>query len=127
MAHATITDGEIRRLTSFQRNLLIDHIDGEVDVVMNDAHLVGVRNSLIKVGLLRGATNNTIRPRATVLTERGRMAVGMILGDYADALVRAGLLLQENPLAVLQRLKAARQAPIAPAIAAVRALRAKTA
>ena len=37
------------------------------------------------------------------------MAVAMILGDYADALVRAGLLEQENPLLVLQRLKAARR------------------
>lgn len=101
------TDSMIRRLTASQRELLIDHIDGEVDVVTANHHMTGVRGSLMKAGLLLGTA--TKRPRTTILTEPGRRAVGMVLGDYADALVRAGLLEQENPLQVLQSLKAARR------------------
>jgi hypothetical protein len=117
MAAKTLSDGAIRQLTSLQRDLLIDHIDGEVLLSMANRHLVQVRNALMRNGLLRGSSPHTIRPRGTVLTERGRAAVGMILGDCADALVRAGLLAQENPLQVLRRLKEARQAgtfPIRP-------------
>lgn len=113
---ATISDSKIRRMTSMQRDLLIDHIDGELDVHLTNVHLINVRNSLMKIGLLRGATNNTTRPRTTVLTERGRMAVGIILGDYADALVRAGLFEQENPLQVLRRLLESRRAESPPLI-----------
>lgn len=105
MTARPLSSGEVRRLTTYQRDLLVDHIDGEMDVVTANRHLTGVRNSLMRVGLLKGATPNTNRPRCTVLTERGRMAVGMILGECADALVRAGLLKQRNPLQVLRDLK----------------------
>lgn len=122
MLKSTLSDASIRKLTMLQRNLLIDHIDGEVDVVLSDPHKTQTRNAMMVLGLLRGTPSQANRPRATVLTERGRMAVAMILGDYADALVRAGLLEQENPLLVLQRLKAARQP--APAITMANAARA---
>jgi hypothetical protein len=122
MIKTTLSDAAVRKLTSHQRNLLIDHIDGPVDVVVTDAHKVQCRNALIGLGLLRGTPSQAVRPRLTVLTERGRMAVAMVLGDYADALVRAGLLEQENPLLVLKRLKAARQP--APAVTMANAARA---
>jgi len=92
----------VRQLTSLQRDMLIDHIDGQVVVLAN--HLKNVRNSLIRIGLLAGWPMHSKRPRATALTEPGRQVVGMILGQYADALVRAGLL--DRPLDILQRLKA---------------------
>jgi hypothetical protein len=108
MVKSTISDSAIRRLTAHQRDLLIDHIDGPVDVSVHNVHTVQCRNALIAYGLLRGTPTNvpTARPRHTALTERGRMAVAIVLGDYADGLIRAGLLEQENPLEVLQRLKA---------------------
>jgi hypothetical protein len=109
-----ISDGEIRRLTKSQRDFLIDHIDGEVAVVLANNHCIStVRTSLLKAGLLKGSPPNSQRPRATLLTERGRMAVGLVLADYADALVRAGVLDQQlTPLAVLRSLKALRNPPV---------------
>ncbi len=98
-----ITDEAIRKLSPNQRSLLIDHIDGEIQIA--GAHQIKARNSLMQAGLLRGPNHQINRPRTTVLTEAGRRAVGVILGDYADGLVRAGLLEQTNPLAVLRRLK----------------------
>jgi hypothetical protein len=98
-----VSESTIRNLSPNQRDLLVDHIDHAVDVVLSNQHLFNARNALMKLGLLKGT--ETIRPRTTVLTERGRMAVGMILGECADALVRAGLLEQENPLQVLAQLK----------------------
>ncbi len=111
----TISDAKIRNLTAHQRNMLIDHIDGPVDVVASDGHRVQCRGALMRMRLLRGTPPGAVRPRHTVLTEDGRMAVAITLGDYADALIRAGLLEQENPLQVLQGLKAAwREEPTAP-------------
>lgn len=109
-----ISDAEIRNLTQYQRDLLIDHIDAEVDVNTRDPHMVGVRNSLMRIGMLKGSTPGTIRPRATVLTERGRMAVGMVLGQYADALARTGLVDRDALLEGLRRLKVAKPAVSGP-------------
>ncbi len=105
MKSIPIGEHELRNLTTLQRNMLINHLDGEVSVTHHD---VVVRNSLVKIGLLRGATSHTTRPRATVLTDRGRMALAMVLGECADALIRAGIMEQESPLQVLLRLKASR-------------------
>jgi hypothetical protein len=112
----TVTDGEIRNLSKYQRDLLIDHIDGELEVSVRDPHLTNVRNALMRIGLLRGTTGGTIRPKSTVLTERGRMAVGMVLGDYADALARAGAL---DPITLLRQAQArrAQTAPISAEVA----------
>jgi hypothetical protein len=110
MIKPTISDATIRKLTANQRDMLISHIDGEVGVSLVDG-LTMVRRTLMDAGLIRGTPQGSMRPRYTALTERGRMAVAMILGDYADALVRAGLLAQENPLNVLRQLQASRNAP----------------
>src|SRR5579863_25172 len=106
-----VSDAEIRRLSAAQRNLLIDHIDGPVDVSLINRWDKSARRGLISTRLLEGHPRGSIRPRQTTLTERGREALGMVLGDYADALVRAGLLEQQNPLAVLRRLKTMRAFP----------------
>lgn len=108
------TSTEVSRLSGYQRGMLIAHIDGAVDVTTHGHHHVVVRNSLMSNGMLRGETPGG-RPRATVLTERGRMALAMVLGDYADALIRAGLLDQERPIEVLARIKARAREALLPA------------
>ena len=109
-----ISDAEVRNLSQYQRDVLLDHIDGAVDVSISNPHLLAVRNSLMKIGMLTSSVPGPAanRPRATVLTERGRMAVGMVLGQYADALVRIGLVHEETPLRVLQRLRSGRKPPV---------------
>jgi len=97
--------------------MLINHIDGTVDVTLNDHHLVMVRKSLLDNGMIRGATQ--FRPRATVLTERGRYALASVLADYAEALVRAGML-EARPIDILAQIKR-RPAPN-PAVTAEQAL-----
>ena len=106
-----VSQADAARLTKNQRDMLVEHIDGELDVNQRDPHLVGVRNSLIAIGMLRGATSG-IRPRATVLTERGRMALGMVLGSYADSLVRAGFLERQHTHYALEVLRSGRKAPV---------------
>lgn len=109
MSKRPLSDAEVRRLSSAQRDLLITHIDGDVAVTIG--HGTAARQALMRSGLLYPTVPGARRPRFTRLTERGRRAVGMILGDCADALVKAGLLEQANPLQVLQQLKAMRQTP----------------
>jgi len=94
----------VSRLSAPQRDMLLKHIDVPVDVVAADSHVVTVRRSLLNLGLLRPHPTGSVRPRHTVLTPDGRDAVCKILAGYADALVHAGLLEQENPLNALQAL-----------------------
>lgn len=107
-----MTDIAIRRMTAAQRDFLLRHVpDRKVPVNLQDAPQT--RISLTGLGLIQGYPLNLpgSRPRHTVLTERGRYAAALLLGDYADALVAAGFLdlpLDERPLAVLQRMKAER-------------------
>ena len=93
---------EISKLTALQRDMLVNHIDGTVDVTLNDHNLVQVRGSLLHNGMIKGAT--PFRPRATVLTERGRYALAAVLANYAEALVKAGML-DVRPIDVLKQLK----------------------
>jgi hypothetical protein len=88
----------ISRLSHAQRQLLIDHIDGEV-AIMGDSK---TRRSLLKFGLLKPLPPNSPRPRYTALTVLGRHALSIILSQYAETLVRAGYL--ERPIDVLARL-----------------------
>ena len=98
--------GEIYKLTSLQRELLIEHIDGPIDVSVRKAHMIPVRNSLIGNGMLRGDSSgpHMPRPRTTILTDYGRHAVAAILSMYAEALVKAGML-EARPIDVLAQLK----------------------
>jgi hypothetical protein len=100
-----LSDHAISRLSASQRSVLVDHVDGEVGVVVAAYRNLQARNSLIRIGLLRTAIPNAPRPRSTVLTEEGRRVLGAVLGEYADALVRAGLLDEENSLSPLQVLR----------------------
>jgi len=97
------SEAVVRLLSPAQREMLIAHIDAALDVTTDQTQ--HVRAALMKAGFLRGHPFGAARPRLTVLTTEGRYAVGMILGSYADALVRAGLLEQENPLNALQALR----------------------
>jgi hypothetical protein len=97
---------EVNQLTGKQRQMLIDHIDGPLDITTRDAHLIPVRNSLIASGMLRPDTPAHIglRPRTTILTERGRFALAAILANYAEALVRAGMM-EARPIDILAQIK----------------------
>jgi hypothetical protein len=113
-------------LSISQRNVLIQHIDGPVDVDLTDPKRRKSWRSLVDLKLLKSdglepAIAPLFRPRRCVLSWNGRQVVAKILADYADALVRAGCLrgefLAETPLQILQRLRAARKpipAPPAP-------------
>lgn len=106
MAFPTPSQQFVRDLTQFQRDMIVSHVDGALDCTVANHHLTGVRNSLIRLGLLRGLGSRQAalkRPRATELTEQGRMVLGTILAWYADSLARAGL--GETPMQVLARLK----------------------
>jgi hypothetical protein len=103
---AEMSRARVRMLSENQRSLLIDHIDGRFEMGAANRHQRTARSALLKAKLIYGHPLGSPKPRQTVLTEAGRAAVGLILGDCADLLVRAGLLQQENPLQVLRRLKA---------------------
>ena len=76
-------------LTTLQRNCLIKHIDRGRKA---PAPMVAARNSpklaLIRRKLLR--YDRPSFPTETWLTEDGRQVLSIVLGEYADALVRAG-------------------------------------
>lgn len=94
----------MKEFTPAQRDMLIDHIDGALEV--STSRLVTVRRALLARKLIRPYPAGAIRPRQTTLTEHGRCAVCRILGDYADALVRAGILEQDDPVRSLLKLSA---------------------
>lgn len=103
----------VRRLSGTQRELLVDHIDQGAPVRPQQAL---TRSALLALDLIRSTRPHDRHPRRTVLTEKGRMVLAMLLGQYADALVKAGYALMpsgfldgqpdETPMQVLERLKA---------------------
>jgi hypothetical protein len=108
-----ISDWNIRNLSTQQRAFLLSHIDTLVEINVGDHAAGHTRNSLLRIELLRVEPRDAVRPRYTVLTPIGRHAVGVILGDCADALAAAGLLAldqtteDERPIDALRRLKEA--------------------
>jgi hypothetical protein len=118
-----ISDGVIRNFSAQKRALLLSHIDRAVEINVGDSAAGQTRNSMLALGLLRLAPPHCPRPRHTVLTQIGRYAVGIILGDCADALAAAGLLAldeaspDERPLDALRRLKASASQGLPPLIA----------
>jgi hypothetical protein len=88
-----------------QRNMLVDHIDGPVDMTLTDPRVIQGRNTLIDQGLLQTSPPQAARPRITILTELGRMALAAILAEYADALVRAGFMEPQTASEGLKRLQ----------------------
>ena len=106
MSEQSALTSVVRKLSSNQRQMLIEHIDGSVGIVIEHLHLT--RYALVNLGLLR--TTQESRPHSTSLTEKGRMAVTMILADCADMLVQAGILEQGDPLCALKILTEMKQA-----------------
>lgn len=95
----------IRKLSRTQRNFLLRHIDGPYEMDDRDRQIVIARNVMLGAKLVYGFPLGSLKPRKTMLTDAGRQAVCAILGEAADALVRAGLLEQENPIDALRRLQ----------------------
>jgi hypothetical protein len=118
-----ISDGDIRNFSTQKRVLLLSHIDRAVEINVGDTPTGQTRNSLLTLGLLRVEPRDAVRPRYTVLTPIGRHAVGVILGDYADALVAAGLLVldqaseNERPIDALRRIKETASQALPPLVA----------
>lgn len=99
-------------ISTTQCEFLIEHCCGERPITSN--HLeAATRCALISRGLLRLQThiNAVNRERGTVLTDKGREVVCIILGNYIDALMEAGLLKERPPLFVeaFQRREVAQQ------------------
>ena len=106
MSEQSALTSVVRKLSANQRQMLIEHIDGSVGIVIEHLHLT--RYALVNLGLLR--TTQESRPHSTSLTEKGKMAVAMILADCADMLVQAGILEQGDPLCALKVLLEMKQA-----------------
>lgn len=80
-------------LTVFQRDALIAHLDGPAPLIIaprdrETAALMRETHRLAARGFLR--YDRPDRPRATIITESGRMLLARALADWADALARAG-------------------------------------
>ena len=88
------------RMPKPQRDLLIAHVDGPQPLTIG--HESKARNALIERNLLRFNDPMAFRPKTTHLTNLGRETLCIILGDYADALVRCGALETVPPI-VLRR------------------------
>jgi hypothetical protein len=85
-----------------QRDSLIDHANGPQPIVIGPDS--ATRSSLIARGLLRYETHNRWKSptHRTVLTEFGREVLCMVLGDYADALVRTNCLAEMPEIALMR-------------------------
>ncbi len=90
-----------RSMPKAQRDLLLRHIDGPQLLAIGPETYT--RNALVLRNLLRFDNPNNLRPHATLITDLGRETVCIILSDYADALVRAGVLENVQPI-VLKKL-----------------------
>lgn len=104
----TVSRERILRLSDNQRKMLVAHIDktlavpGWAELVRYDRHESKTRTMLLKAKLIRGLPQYSTRPTHTTLTESGREAVCVILGDCADMLVQAGLMEREDRPWMLQ-------------------------
>lgn len=78
-------------LSRVQCDFLVDHVD-EGRPVIHDRNEDTTRAALIARELIRYDQNESLvgRPKRTMLTDRGRECVCVILGEYADALFKTG-------------------------------------
>lgn len=85
-------------ISHWKRDVLIEHMDGRRVPVMTAASFTGQEaitasrrlvtlNSLLRLGYL--STGNQIKPRYTVITDRGRAVLAKVLAEYAEILHRA--------------------------------------
>lgn len=90
------TETVARRMPYWCRRLLVDHVEsGERPVNAWEIDVAAARRALIADGYLQPLGDRR-SPRATRITELGREVVGHVLGDYAEALIRAGALERES-------------------------------
>lgn len=89
-------------LLKSSRDLLINHIDGPVPLTIHGNER-GPRNALLARSLIAFPRGGMTTPNSTHITNLGREVLCCILGDYADALVRAGVLENVQPI-VLKKL-----------------------
>lgn len=80
-----------RSLSDRQRQFLLRHIDGPVQVNVFDSRTL---YPLVAKGLIR--CDRPVRPKMTSLTPDGRYALGVILGDAADVLSSTGVIDEET-------------------------------
>jgi hypothetical protein len=80
----------LRPLSTMQRDLLVAHIDGtEVPVLRNVPFRYQAQAALVARGWLRWLPNNTSRPTASVITQRGRKELALLLAEWAEVIVQA--------------------------------------
>ena len=91
-------------LSFTSRDLLIEHVDGsnDVPVPVYVTERCAARNGLIAKGLVR--PDRKERATKTIITDDGRQVLAYVLGDYADALIRAGYSGLASPVIVRPRL-----------------------
>ena len=87
-------------LSTKMRDVLIDHLDGAAVPIIKISELSGLDASraadrhlttraLILRGFLKHNSNRAKAPTHTLITEAGRAELAALLGEYADALIRA--------------------------------------
>lgn len=102
-----VSSERIHKLSANQRAVLIMHIDGPIEFNNENRHLVIARNAMLSgtVPFLMAQPTGTLKPRKTQLSVAGREALGAILGEAADMLIRSGLTELTDPLARLFELR----------------------
>lgn len=106
---AYLSTDAIRKISRTQRDFLLKHVDGPHEMDERDRQVVKAKNAMLRAGLVQGVPRGDPRPRTTELSDAGRQAVCAILGEAADALLRAGLLEHSDPVAALRRLRTFRR------------------
>jgi hypothetical protein len=86
----TLEEGFPMSLSTTMRDVLIEHLDGAaVPIVRRPGDRDRVVKALILRGLLKVNSNQAKAPTHTLITEPGRAELAALLGEYADAIVRA--------------------------------------
>jgi hypothetical protein len=105
---ARVSRTRVAFLSKFQRDFLIEHIDRQVPIIRAEhGARAKTANALIAAGMLRLVPTGARFPQGTKLTDVGREAVCIILGEYADALSRAGIFSGDDALAAVRNIVAA--------------------
>jgi hypothetical protein len=109
----------ILQMSRPQRDMILLHVAADQPVRAADSKVC--RNALIRRGMLLLLPPGSPRPQYTTLSSLGRYAAAVLLAEYAEVLVRAGVLESdgqgESPMEVLRRLKAAKKASEPPILA----------
>ncbi len=83
------------QLTAAMRDLLIEHIDGPIQVRIRGRSAIW--RAAFQRELICGTVNGETRPRYSRLTDFGRATLAKELAHWADTLVRAGYDVKVTP------------------------------